>query len=68
MEPLHSDTKLSSGPVCILMRILCTESDETAWSTLFANESIPFGKSLRKGKIVVKIIHRYEDEVLKVYE
>jgi adenine-specific DNA-methyltransferase len=40
---------------------------ESAWSVLHTNTSIPFEKS-SKGKIAVKIINHYGDEVLKVFE
>ena len=43
-----------------------------AWATLYATESRPFnapkGKSGKPGKIAVKVINHYGDEVLKVYE
>ena len=41
--------------------------DESAWSALYTNTSIPFEKP-SKGKIAVKVINHYGDEVLKVYE
>jgi tetratricopeptide (TPR) repeat protein len=37
-------------------------------STLYTNETIPFEKPANKGKIAVKVINHYGDEVLKVYE
>jgi hypothetical protein len=36
--------------------------------TFYTNESIPFEKPAHKGKIAVKVINHYGDEVLKVYE
>lgn len=51
-----------------LKRALRTEIDESAWSALYTNESIPFKKPAHKGKIAVKVINHYGDEVLKVYE
>ena len=40
---------------------------ESAWSLLYTTESIPFEK-LKSGKIAVKVINHYGDEVLKVFE
>jgi adenine-specific DNA-methyltransferase len=51
-----------------LKRALRAEIDESAWSALYTNESIPFEKPANKGKIAVKVINHYGDEVLKVYE
>jgi adenine-specific DNA-methyltransferase len=50
-----------------LKRALRAEIDESAWSALYTNTSIPFEKP-SKGKIAVKVINHYGDEVLKVYE
>jgi adenine-specific DNA-methyltransferase len=51
-----------------LKRALRAEIDESAWSALYTDESIPFEKPAHKGKIAVKVINHYGDEVLKVYE
>ena len=51
-----------------LKRALRAEIDESAWSALYTNESIPFERPANKGKIAVKVINHYGDEVLKVYE
>jgi adenine-specific DNA-methyltransferase len=51
-----------------LKRALRAEIDESAWSALYTTESIPFDKPSKKGKIAVKVINHYGDEVLKVYE
>ncbi len=51
-----------------LKRALRAEIDESAWSVLYTNISIPFEKPSKKGKIAVKVINHYGDEVLKVYE
>ena len=51
-----------------LKRALRAEIDESAWSALYTNVSIPFDKPSKKGKIAVKVINHYGDEVLKVYE
>jgi adenine-specific DNA-methyltransferase len=50
-----------------LKRALQAEIDEFAWSALYRTESIPFEKP-SKGKIAVKVINHYGDEVLKVFE
>ena len=49
-----------------LKRALRAEVDESAWSALYATTSYPFEKP-STGKIAVKVINHYGDEVLKVY-
>ncbi len=49
-----------------LKRTLKAEIDEAAWATLYSATSRPFAKP-RSGKIAVKVINHYGDEVLKVY-
>jgi adenine-specific DNA-methyltransferase len=49
-----------------LRRALRAEVDEAAWSALYTNTSYPFEKP-KTGKIAVKVINHYGDEVLKVY-
>jgi adenine-specific DNA-methyltransferase len=49
-----------------LKRALRAEIDEAAWSTLYQTTSQPFPKPAT-GKIAVKVINHYGDEVLKVY-
>jgi adenine-specific DNA-methyltransferase len=54
-----------------LKRALRAEVDEAAWSDLYSTISRPFTPPSRKGKpgkIAVKVINHYGDEVLKVYE
>lgn len=53
-------------PYSQLKRALNTEIDDEAWSRLHATTSIPFRKP-STGKIAVKVINHYGDEVLKVY-
>ena len=48
-------------------RALRAEIDEAAWSELYSTISRPFPKP-ETGKIAVKVINHYGDEVLKVYE
>ena len=50
-----------------LKRALRAEVDESAWSALYSTVSRPFDKP-ETGKIAVKVINHYGDEVLKVYE
>jgi adenine-specific DNA-methyltransferase len=49
-----------------LKRALRAEVDEAAWSSLYRTESRPFPKPV-SGKIAVKVINHYGDEVLKVF-
>ena len=49
-----------------LKRALRAEVDEAAWNALYATTSYPFEKP-QTGKIAVKVINHYGDEVLKVY-
>ena len=49
-----------------LKRALRAEIDEAAWSELYSTTSQPFDPPER-GKIAVKVINHYGDEVLKVY-
>jgi adenine-specific DNA-methyltransferase len=49
-----------------LKNALRAEIDETAWSALYATHSRPFDKP-ETGRIAVKVINHYGDEVLKVY-
>ena len=50
-----------------LKRALRAEIDEAAWSDLYSTQSRPFDPP-STGKIAVKVINHYGDEVLKVYE
>jgi len=50
-----------------LKRALRAEIDEAAWSELYSTTSRPFDKP-ETGKIAIKVINHYGDEVLKVYE
>jgi adenine-specific DNA-methyltransferase len=49
-----------------LKRALRAEIDEAAWSALYSTTSYPFDRP-QTGKIAVKVINHYGDEVLKVY-
>ena len=50
-----------------LQRALNSESDEEAWEALYRTESLPFAKP-ETGKIAVKVINHYGDEVMKEYK
>jgi hypothetical protein len=50
-----------------LKRALRAEIDEAAWSSLYATRSRPFDAP-KTGKVAVKVINHYGDEVLKVFE
>lgn len=54
-------------PYAKLKRALRAEIDEAAWSALYSTKSQPFPKP-KSGKVAVKVINHYGDEVLKVYE
>ena len=56
----------SEEPYDKLKRALRGEIDESAWSQLYSTTSRPFPKP-ETGKIAVKVINHYGDEVLKVY-
>jgi adenine-specific DNA-methyltransferase len=50
-----------------LKRALRADIDESAWSALYSTTSRPFPKPA-SGKIAIKVINHYGDEVLKVFE
>ena len=54
-------------PYARLKRALRAEIDEDAWASLYATRSRPFPVP-PSGKIAVKVINHYGDEVLKVYD
>jgi len=57
----------AGDPYDRLKRALRAEIDEAAWSELYSTTSRPFDPP-DTGKIGVKVINHYGDEVLKVYE
>lgn len=57
----------ADNPYDKLKRALRAEIDEAAWSMLYSTKSRPFDPP-ETGKIAVKIINHYGDEVIKVYE
>ncbi|MGH3568780.1 MAG: site-specific DNA-methyltransferase [Pseudonocardia sp.] len=56
-----------SDPYERLKRALRADIDEAAWSTLYGTTSRPF-PAPSSGKIAVKVINHYGDEVLKVFD
>jgi adenine-specific DNA-methyltransferase len=50
-----------------LQRALRAEVDEAAWQSLYSSTSRPF-PTPSSGKIAVKVINHYGDEILKVYD
>ena len=58
------DTK--DGPYDKLKKALRAEIDEGEWSKLYSATSQPFDPP-NSGKIAVKVINHFGDEVLKVY-
>ncbi|MEW6672504.1 MAG: site-specific DNA-methyltransferase [Thermodesulfobacteriota bacterium] len=50
-----------------LKRALRAEIDEAAWSSLYSTTSTPFDPP-ETGKIAIKVINHYGDEVLKVFD
>jgi len=57
----------ADNPYDKLKRALRAEVDESAWSMLYSTKSRPFDPP-ETGKIAVKVINHYGDEVLNVYE
>jgi adenine-specific DNA-methyltransferase len=50
----------------MLQQALRVDMDEAAWAELYSTRSRPFDRS-ETGKIAVKVINHYGDEVLKVF-
>ncbi len=57
----------ADDPYAKLKRALRAEIDEAQWATLYSTKSYPFDAP-KSGKIAVKVINHYGDEVLKVYK
>lgn len=60
-------SKEGDGPYDKLKRALRADIDEAAWSSLYSTVSRPFDHP-ESGKIAIKVINHYGDEVLKVFE
>lgn len=63
----HTSFTGADEPYEKLKRALRAEIDEAAWSTSYSTVSRPFAPPLT-GKITVKVLDPYGDEVLKVFE
>ena len=57
----------AGAPYNSLKRALRAEIDEDAWRALYRTRSLPFDAP-ETGRIAVKVINHYGDEVLKIYE
>jgi adenine-specific DNA-methyltransferase len=56
----------AGDPYGSLRKALRADIDEAAWATLYTTESRPFAAP-ETGKIAVKVINHYGDEVMKVF-
>jgi adenine-specific DNA-methyltransferase len=56
-----------NDPYARLKRALKADIDEAAWASLYSTRSRPFDPP-QTGKIAVKVINHYGDEVLQVYD
>nr|MDT0658903.1 site-specific DNA-methyltransferase [Micromonospora sp. DSM 115978] len=54
-------------PYARLRKALRAQIDESAWASLYGHRSRPFPRPI-SGKIAVKVVNHYGDEVVKVYE
>jgi adenine-specific DNA-methyltransferase len=64
---LYGGKDSKEGPYEKLQKALRAEIDEGEWSKLYSATSQPFDPP-KSGKIAVKVINHYGDEVLKVYK
>jgi adenine-specific DNA-methyltransferase len=64
---LYGGKETMEGPYDRLRKALRAEIDEGEWSKLYSVMSQPFDPP-KSGKIAVKVINHYGDEVLKVYK
>jgi adenine-specific DNA-methyltransferase len=56
-----------NDPYARLKRTLKADIDEAAWASLYSTRSRPFDPP-QTGKIAVKVINHYGDEVLQIYD
>jgi adenine-specific DNA-methyltransferase len=63
---LHAYFLGADDPYGKLKRALRAEIDEAQWAALYSTKSFPFDAP-KSGKIAVKVINHYGNEVLKVY-
>jgi adenine-specific DNA-methyltransferase len=62
----HAYFSGADDPYDKLKRVLKADIDQDAWASLYQTKSRPFPRP-ETGKIAVKVINHYGDEVLKVY-
>jgi|HubBroStandDraft_1064217.scaffolds.fasta_scaffold00504_26 hypothetical protein len=65
-RPLRRDQRRADEPHEKLKRALRAKVDEAAWASLYSTVSRAFERP-KSGKIAVKAINHYGDEVLKVF-
>ena len=56
----------ADDPYAKLKRAMRAEIDEEAWELVYSTKSRPFPKPT-SGKIAVKVVNHYGDEVMQVY-
>ncbi|WP_211326972.1 hypothetical protein [Sinobaca qinghaiensis] len=57
----------TKDPYKKLMKTLKSDISEEAWESLYSTSSMPFNKP-STGKISVKVINHYGDEVMQIYK
>ncbi len=63
---LYGGKDSKEGPYDRLKKALKADIDEAEWAKLYSATSVPFDPP-KTGKIAVKVVNHYGDEVLKVY-
>lgn len=65
---IRSGFEVMSRKSLICQAVSCVaEVDEAAWSALYSTKSQVFPKP-KSGKVAIKVINHYGDEVLKIFE
>ena len=67
VEATDLDDQGADEPYAKRQRALRAEVDEEAWASLYRTRSRPFPLP-ETGKIAVKVVNHYGDEVLQVYD
>jgi adenine-specific DNA-methyltransferase len=63
----HAYFTSADGPYDKLRRALKPDISEEAWATVNSTVSRPFPRPLSTGKVAIKVINHYGDEVMKVF-
>ncbi|MED5392871.1 MAG: hypothetical protein VYA26_00310, partial [Actinomycetota bacterium] len=63
----HAEYTGATPPYDALAKTLRSEINADAWQSLYSTSSRPFAPP-ETGKIAVKVINHYGDEVLQIYE